>query len=529
MTTMTATTDPYAPLLYPPLPGTHAGEPPKTEFGAGYAAPDDSRVLVLETLHAHERDPRIKFYEAPHLYVVTTDGTPHQVVKSVTKVAGTCSMPFDALGIIEGMKKPKSSNPQAWPRYGYCVDEAPLDEAAPFPKTRGIAAWSIDQWGKPFTHASIDSRAVSAAGLIGAPGSTVQAVLRLTLAKLRRPPSGPVNYTTFKRALTDDEIQAKWAAGARDASNRGTEAHFWAEQYLNGLALEPQPELALCQRFCAQHLLPAGARPYRTEWRIFTDMAVEGICGSVDLVVEFPDGSLGVVDWKRSTKLLGGMWCAFGNKTMLAPLDHLDECDGAKYSLQLNIYAYILETYYGKRVSSLTLVSLHPEQPYATDCPRMPLETAYLMAVQRRATAACRVLREEHVDLSDGPRVLCELSGAVRTNAKIIVATGQRVQHGAALELGCELADDPEGQRAVMAAIQAAKTPVEDEWLDQVSARLAAERVPWREMMPKPGLIHCLRNPCTGELVGQTAAGSSLGSAGSSVGSRSPKRRRDDE
>lgn len=44
------------------------------------------------------------------------------------------------------------------------------------------------------------------------------------------------------------------------------------------------------------------------------------------------------------------------------PLEHLDDCDGSKYSLQLNMYRYMLEKYYGINISYMGLVSLHPTQ-----------------------------------------------------------------------------------------------------------------------------------------------------------------------
>lgn len=42
------------------------------------------------------------------------------------------------------------------------------------------------------------------------------------------------------------------------------------------------------------------------------------------------------------------------------PLDHLDNCDGVKYSLQLNLYKYILETYYNIPISNMTVATFHP-------------------------------------------------------------------------------------------------------------------------------------------------------------------------
>jgi hypothetical protein len=41
------------------------------------------------------------------------------------------------------------------------------------------------------------------------------------------------------------------------------------------------------------------------------------------------------------------------------PLDHLDECDGNKYFLQLNLYKYILEKYYSIKISEMRLAAFN--------------------------------------------------------------------------------------------------------------------------------------------------------------------------
>lgn len=482
-------TDPYAQLLPAPLVGQEDARPPATDFDH-YTLPGHERILALEATNPHPRDEGIRFIEEPHLYLIKTPGGEHQVWRSVTTVAGSLARPFDADAILKLMRNPPRATSQRWPRAGYCVDQKPLDDE-PLAAKRGLLMYSMDDDGKPFTHASLDGPSVARANLVGADRARV--VEALQAERNRAPARTEPEYATFKRALTDPEIKDKWAADANDASRRGTEAHFQAEQYLNGLRMHPTPELDVCRRFCRDHLLPEGARPYRTEWEIYTDPTAEGIAGSIDLVVEFPDGTLGLVDWKRSPKLITGMW-GFPGKRMLPPFDHLDGCDGAKYALQLNIYAWVLERYYGKRVTSLTLCSIHPDKPFATGVPFLPLETEYLMSLERRRTAQCRAVLSQ--DEQPGPRVLCELSGAVRTHPKIAVGrTGARieVQHGALFapeinEPPMAVEDDPEGQQAVHAALMRAETPVEDECVENAALALAEGRVEWTEVMPKPVL-----------------------------------------
>lgn len=42
------------------------------------------------------------------------------------------------------------------------------------------------------------------------------------------------------------------------------------------------------------------------------------------------------------------------------PIQHIDDCTGSKYALQLNTYRYILRHYYGIDVSEMIIASFHP-------------------------------------------------------------------------------------------------------------------------------------------------------------------------
>jgi hypothetical protein len=104
--------------------------------------------------------------------------------------------------------------------------------------------------------------------------------------------------------------------------------------------------------------------PYRSEWEVFTD-ATDGsgtkikLCGSIDMVFRRKsDGKFVIYDWKRSKEIKSDN----PFKTGLAPLNHLPDTNYWHYTMQLNIYKWILETYYGLEVADLYLVILHPEQ-----------------------------------------------------------------------------------------------------------------------------------------------------------------------
>ena len=84
------------------------------------------------------------------------------------------------------------------------------------------------------------------------------------------------------------------------------------------------------------------------------------LCGSIDMVFRRKsDGKFVIYDWKRSKEIKSEN--PFSNG--LAPLDHLPDTNYWHYTLQLNVYKWMLEKYYGLEVADLYLVILHPDNP----------------------------------------------------------------------------------------------------------------------------------------------------------------------
>jgi hypothetical protein len=76
------------------------------------------------------------------------------------------------------------------------------------------------------------------------------------------------------------------------------------------------------------------------------------------MIYENPDGTLSIYDWKRSKNITRiNQFNKFG---ISLPICHLPDSNFWHYALQLNIYKYILETKYEKKVKELYLVRLHP-------------------------------------------------------------------------------------------------------------------------------------------------------------------------
>ena len=92
-----------------------------------------------------------------------------------------------------------------------------------------------------------------------------------------------------------------------------------------------------------------------------------GIAGMMDLLVYNPEDDVyAIADWKTNKKIYTN---AFGGKrgTRGSTAD-LADCNFIHYTLQLSLYRYILEEYYGLKVASTILVHLHEDKYKTYSC-----------------------------------------------------------------------------------------------------------------------------------------------------------------
>ena len=100
----------------------------------------------------------------------------------------------------------------------------------------------------------------------------------------------------------------------------------------------------------------ADLEPYRMEWEVWVEEIK--LAGSIDGIFRRrSDGRFLIYDWKRSKKITTDNKFQSG----LGPMSHLPDCNYWHYSLQLNVYRWILETYYGLDVADMYLVIMHPD------------------------------------------------------------------------------------------------------------------------------------------------------------------------
>ena len=97
-------------------------------------------------------------------------------------------------------------------------------------------------------------------------------------------------------------------------------------------------------------------KPYRTEWMIYDEDLK--LAGSIDMVYENDDGTLSIYDWKRAKEITRQNY--YKEKALTECIQWIPNTNYWHYSLQLNTYKAVIERKYGKKVTSLYLVRLHP-------------------------------------------------------------------------------------------------------------------------------------------------------------------------
>ena len=169
---------------------------------------------------------------------------------------------------------------------------------------------------------------------------------------------------------TPEEIEEMWSTSGREAAAKGTAMHYEIECFYNTPTPTPTPtrstEIEYFHKFNTEFVSTAETatlRPYRTEWMVFHEEAQ--ISGSIDMVYENIDTdptaptTLSIYDWKRCKEISktnrGG---EFATNPII---EHFPDTNFWHYALQLNIYKYILQTKYGKTITDLYLIVLHPD------------------------------------------------------------------------------------------------------------------------------------------------------------------------
>jgi hypothetical protein len=154
---------------------------------------------------------------------------------------------------------------------------------------------------------------------------------------------------------TSDEIKQLWEQNRDQAAEAGTKMHLDIEYFYNQMEVKNNSiEYQYFQQFVKDYPM---LKAYRTEWTVFHEELK--IAGSIDMIFENPDGTLQIYDWKRCKEIAKAP--AFNKYSHIACIDHLPDTNYWHYCLQLNTYKAIIEEKYGKQVTDMYLVCMHPD------------------------------------------------------------------------------------------------------------------------------------------------------------------------
>ena len=159
----------------------------------------------------------------------------------------------------------------------------------------------------------------------------------------------------------DDEQAMKNVLSSWSASSKlGTGMHKCFEQFLNDEPVDRADEYAVeMSQFHAAMAELSHLTPARTEMSVYAKDARgdAAVAGQIDLLMKDAEGGLHIVDFKRTPGDLAPGAFSYGKRF----LNDLPLNDHHKYSLQLQLYAIMLELQTGEPVRSMRLMQVHPD------------------------------------------------------------------------------------------------------------------------------------------------------------------------
>lgn len=164
---------------------------------------------------------------------------------------------------------------------------------------------------------------------------------------------------TFAYKRADLNTKTEWKTKGELAKNHGTNIHQALELYNNtGYILQENIHM--------EDVIKSILAEYGSYNKCYDEICLYNdkyrIAGTTDKICTISnrkDCEVDIVDFK--TNISKGIYYVNDyKKRMYAPLDHLQDCNYVKYSLQLSIYAYFFEELTGRKVRQLHIHFIPP-------------------------------------------------------------------------------------------------------------------------------------------------------------------------
>ena len=157
---------------------------------------------------------------------------------------------------------------------------------------------------------------------------------------------GTRHHNKVYHPMNKEQIVEYWEAINTEATDYGTSVHELLEEYLmKDKWLFPKGDL--------ERAVLAGYHDLKIDegielWpeRILFSEEYK-LAGTTDVLVDVDETYFDIGDWKTNKVIT--YYNDFGNKTLLPPFDHLQDCSYNLYSLQLSVYALMYEMETGRK------------------------------------------------------------------------------------------------------------------------------------------------------------------------------------
>ena len=170
---------------------------------------------------------------------------------------------------------------------------------------------------------------------------------------------------------TIDSLMAEWAATAE----YGTRVHNEIEEWFKE-KIEPKDQKALNGRDWLEKYRSRSRMDVHSEVIVYsTELS---IAGTVDILAkDNVTGEYGIIDWKTSKKIETSSYAQkMGTHSSTR---HVMDCNFYHYSLQLSLYRYILEEFYGLKIRNQLIAHLKDDAVNAIVTPYMREEIVEML------------------------------------------------------------------------------------------------------------------------------------------------------
>ena len=157
--------------------------------------------------------------------------------------------------------------------------------------------------------------------------------------------------------MSVDELLSKW----NDARDHGTNVHNEIENYLLNQEEASEPKALQAIKWLDKHV-------FFEKHKLFSEEIIYSkelkLAGSVDLIIEnIETNEHTIIDWKTNEKIPTS---SYGKKTGIHPITQdIEDCKYNLYALQLSLYRFLLEKYYGFKINRQLIVHLKDDKVLA--------------------------------------------------------------------------------------------------------------------------------------------------------------------